>query len=421
MRFITGFPKFLIYVRIALHVAGRYLFRMNPLGYLAFIKRASVLLMNFRHNKIVKVPSGYKLQLYLPAYPTKAFFKTIESKLINRPAGPATIVYSICKACDYKCPHCYQRNDHGSDLSQEKMIETALKMQDAGVTMFDIEGGEPFLKFKRLAALIEALGDDAETWVNTHGGSVAADKLETLKELGLFGLMISIHSPNAGEHDKFTGIEGSFKAACRAVELGKKAGLTIAVNSVLTWEQLEDGQLDGLMELTRELDCDFVQLIHPKPAGKWLNCNEQIKQNEKHLEIAEAKHELYNSHKRKEYPALAAQVFEERAESLGCTAGGIDRFYINAAGEIQPCEFLNISFGNVNEEAFEDIFARMRSYFKKPCSDWLCCTMSREIAALVDTHGLETMPVPWEYTRELVEEWDRGQPTKLYEKLGIYN
>lgn len=421
MRFITGFPKLLIYVRIALHVAIRYLFKINPLNYPAFLRRAAILLLNFRHNKVVRVPSGYKLQLYLPAYPTQAFFRTIESKLIHQPPGPATIVYSITRACDYKCPHCYQRNDRGADLSQEKLIETALKARTAGVTMFDIEGGEPFLKFKRLAALLESLGQDVETWVNTHGGPVDTDKLETLKNLGLFGLMISIHSPNVEGHDRFTGVQGSFKAACQAAELGKKLGLTVAINSVLTSEQLDGGQLGELMELARKLDCDFVQLIHPKPAGKWLKASEQIKQNKKHLESVKVKHKLYNSHNRKDYPALAAQVFEERIESLGCTAGGIDRFYVNAAGEVQPCEFLNISFGNVNDEAFEDIFARMRSYFKEPCSNWLCCAISPQIAALVDKYELETTPVPWKYTSELVEKWDRGEPTKLYKRLGIYN
>jgi len=420
MKNITGFLKFLVYVRIALHVAVKYIFRLRPVEYLRFLRRALILLLNFRHHAIVRVGNGYKLQLYLPAYPSWAFFRTIESKLIRKPAGPATIVYSITKACDYKCGHCYQRNDKGRDLTDEKLIETALEIRDAGVTMFDIEGGEPLLRLERLCGLLESLNEGVETWVNTHGGSVDEAKLEALKRAGTFGLMISIHSPNADEHDRLTGVEGSFEAACRAVELCKKAGLVAAVNSVLTREQLEDGQLDELMELTRKLGCDFVQLIHPKPAGKWLGANEKIKQNEKNIKYVEEKHRLYNSGKRKDYPALAAQVFEERKDSLGCTAGAVDRFYVNAAGEVQPCEFLNISFGNVNDEAFEDILKRMRSYFKEPCCDWLCCTMSSEIVELIEKHGLEATPVPWEYTKELVDGWDRGEPTRLYRRLGIY-
>jgi MoaA/NifB/PqqE/SkfB family radical SAM enzyme len=420
MKNITGFQKFLVYVRIALHVAFKYMFRLSPIEYIRFLRRALILLLNFREHAIVRVPNGYKLQLYLPAYPSQAFFRTIESKLIRKPAGPATIVYSITKACDYKCGHCYQRNDKGSDLTEDKLIETALKIRDAGVSMFDVEGGEPFLRLERLCRLIKSLGDGVEAWVNTHGGLVDEAKLEALKKAGTFGLMISIHSPNVDEHDAFTGIAGSFEAACRAVQLCKKAGLIAAVNSVLTREQLEGGQLDKLMELTRKLDCDFVQLIHPKPAGKWLGADEQIKQNEKVIENVEAKHLLYNSGKRKDYPALAAQVSEERADSLGCTAGAIDRFYVNAAGEVQPCEFLNISFGNVNDEAFEDILKRMRSYFKEPCCDWLCCTMSAQIAGIIEKYDLKMTPVPWQYTKELVDSWDRGEATRLYRRLGIY-
>ena len=420
MKFLTGFPKFIIYAKIALHVAIKYMFKMNPLRYIIFLRRATILLLNFRHNKVVKVEQGYKLQLYLPAYPTKAFFRTIESKLIHKPARPATVVYSITKACNYKCPHCYQHNDKGTDITEDKLIETALKIQNTGVTMFDIEGGETFLKFDRLTALLTALNNGVETWVNTHGGACDKKKLKTLKDLSLFGLMVSIHSHNAQEHDKFTGINGSFNAACETVRLCSEMNLTVALNSVLTKEQIDSGELDKLMELALQLNCDFVQLIHPKPAGKWIRSMEQIKHEKRTIKTVIKKHNQYNSRKYKKYPVLTAQVFEERKESLGCTAGGIDRFYINATGEVQPCEFLNISFGNINEETFELIFSRMRSFFKKPCIDWLCCTTSSQIADMLKKNNLNSTPLPWTYTKELVQNWDRGAPTKLYKKLGIY-
>ena len=189
---------------------------------------------------------------------------------MRKPPGPATVVYSMTKTCSYKCPHCYQSNDAGKDVSLEKLIETAIKMRDAGVAMFDIEGGEPFLKFERLKALLAAFDDRSETWVNTSGAFLNRERLATLKDCGLFGLMVSIHSPVVSEHDRFTGVDGSFQAACQAVRLCKELGLIVAINSVLTRDQLENGQLDQLMELGKELGSNFVQLIHPKPSGKWL-------------------------------------------------------------------------------------------------------------------------------------------------------
>lgn len=424
-RFITGFRKALIYGRIALHVACRYAlqpgrFRWSPVAYLRFLGRAWRLLLVFRHNKIVRVFNGYKLHLYLPAYPSRAFFYAIETKLLRDSPGPTTVVFSMTKACTYKCQHCYQRNDAGKDLDEDLLLETARNVRDAGVAMFDIEGGEPFVRFSRLLRLVQALDERCEIWVNTTGAQMNQEMLEQLKNSGLFGIMVSIHSPNAEKHDEFTGVGGSFETACNALKLCRKLNLVPAFNTVLSEEEVRSGGLEELMEFSRELECDYVQLIHPKPAGVWMGREEGMQRDEKLIERIRKSHLRYNSAEMKGYPSLAAQVFEEAKGILGCTSGGVDRFYVGAHGEVQPCEFLNVSFGNVKDESFDTIFQRMRSFFTTPCCDWLCCTQGAAINELFRKHKLNETPIPWEITEELVKNWDRGEPTPIYQKLGIY-
>ncbi|MFC1586904.1 radical SAM/SPASM domain-containing protein [Planctomycetota bacterium] len=423
--FITGFAKVLIYTRIVLHVWCRYTFRprlfhWSPLAYFRFLRRALQLLFIFRHNKVVRVFNGYKLHLYLPAYPSSAFFYSIESKLLRTPPGPTTVVFSMTKACSYKCPHCYQRKDKGSDIDEKILLATARNAQDAGVAMFDIEGGDPFLRFDRLLKLVQEIDKHSEIWVNTTGARLQAGMLEQLKNLGLFGLMVSIHSPDPEKHDAFTGIPGSFETACNALKLCRQMNLAAAFNTVLSEEELRAGGLEKLMNLARELDCDYVQLIHPKPAGIWLGRQEGMQRDTELIRKTRQQHVYYNSREMHAYPSLAAQVFEEQESVLGCTAGAVDRFYINANGEVQPCEFLNISFGNVNDEEFNDILERMRNFFKVPGSDWLCCTQGEAIHELFQKHKLDQTPLPWEITRELVEHWERGSATPIYKRLGIY-
>lgn len=425
LHYIAGILKILLYVRIALHVVMYYLikpklFNYSPIRFLRFLRRALQLLLIFRHNKIVKVNQGYKLHLYLPAYPSKAFFYAIESKLCKTPPGPTTIVFSITKACSYKCPHCYQREDQGQDLDENLMIDVAKQMQDIGVAMFDIEGGDPFMRLSRLINLIRALDERSEIWVNTTGDNVTKENLQQLKNVGLYGLMISIHSADKEKHEAFTGIPDSFATACNTFKLSHQLGIATAMNSVLSEEEINAGRLDELMDLAKELQCDYVQLIHPKASGKWLGREEQMQKEPEILQKIRKRHVFYNSNKAKDYPSLAAQVFEESDFVLGCTAGAVDRFYINANGEIQPCEFLNISFGNVQNEPFETIYKRMRSYFAQPDTDWLCCTQAQAIYKLMLKHNLTQTPIPWPITKELVENWSRGKPTPIYKKLGIY-
>lgn len=423
-KFLTGFRKTVIYLRIILHVPCRYLicraFFKSPGEYLRFLRRALSLLMLFRHNKVVRVFNGYKLHLYLPAYPSRAFFYALESKLLKHPPGPTTVVFSMTKACTYRCKHCYQKNDKGEDLDEALMISTALKARDAGVAMFDIEGGEPFVRFARLFKLVEALDDRCEIWVNTTGAGVEDGMIERLKDVGMFGLMVSIHSPDASVHDEFTGIPGSFQTACAILENCRQLGLVTAFNTVLSEGEVKAGGIHRIMDLARDLKCDYVQLIHPKPAGVWLGRKKDMQTDQGVIQMARAEHRRYNSREKRDYPSLAAQVFEEAEHVLGCTAGAIDRFYIGASGEVQPCEFLNISFGNVNKEPFEEIYERMRSIFPEPCSDWLCCTQADAIGEIFKSRNGSDTPLPWSETKHLVQNWRRGKKTPVYEKLGIY-
>jgi MoaA/NifB/PqqE/SkfB family radical SAM enzyme len=422
--FLTGLGKVWIYLRIILHIpcyyAARPRFFASPAAYVQFLGRAMRLLLVFRHNKVVRVFNGYKLHLYLPAYPSRAFFYALESKLLRTPPGASTIVFSMTKACSYRCQHCYQRKDSATDLDESLMIRTALAVRDAGVAMFDIEGGEPFLRFPRLLKLVQALDERCEVWINTTGAHVKPGMLDELKKAGLFGLMVSVHSPVRAEHDAFTGVPGSFDTACEILRTCRKMNLVAAFNSVLSEAQMRGGGLAKLMDLARELDCDYVQLIHPKAAGVWIGRKEGMQTDPGLIRAIQEAHVLYNSRARHAYPALAAQAFEERKDVLGCTSGAVDRYYVGASGDVQPCEFLNLSFGNVNDEPFEKIYERMRSYFKTPCYDWLCCTQADAIQRLFAKHNLKQTPLPWNVTKELVESWDRGQPTPIYERLGIY-
>jgi MoaA/NifB/PqqE/SkfB family radical SAM enzyme len=423
-RFIAGPGKLWLYLRIILAIPFHYARKpsafASPAAYCRFLARALRLLLAFRHNKAVRTARGVKLHLYLPAYPSPAFYYALESKLLRPEPGPTTIVFSMTKACAYRCPHCYQRRDAGDDLDEERLLRTAGSVRDAGVAFFDIEGGEPFLRYSRLLNLVRALDARCEIWVNSTGDRMEPARLDELRDAGVFGFMVSVHHPDPAEHDAFTGVPGSFDKAAALVRAARGRGLAVALNSVLSEAAVRAGRLAGLMDLARRWDVDFVQLIHPKPCGSWLEARAGMQTDPELLARLRREHVLYNSRARPDHPSLAAQVFEEGREVLGCTAGAVDRFYVGASGDVQPCEFLNLSFGNVTEEPFATILKRMRAVFREPCCDWLCCTQAEAIRKLAEENGLTRLPLPWPVTRQLVERWSRGEPTPLYRKLGLY-
>ena len=411
------FKKILIYLVIGIHVLAKYRKHLS----IPFIYKASILLFSFWHNKLIKLQNGtYKLHLYLPAYPTKAFFKSVEDKLICTPPLPITIVYSITKACTFKCLHCYQRKDKGEDIELNLVLKTIKDIQDAGVAFLNIEGGDAFLKFDTLSKILDSLDDSMEVWVNTTGANVTKEKLQILKDKGMCGLMVSIHNTTPKKHDNFVNVDGAYNMAISTLNWCKEIGLSSAINTVLENDKIKNNELSKIMELAKNLCVNFVQVIHPKRAGLWLSNEELSKNDNLTIDYVLRAHKYYNSSFKKGYPALPAQVEEEQPHKFGCTAGGIDRFYIGASGEVQPCEFLNISFGNVKEEEFNVIFNRMRKAFSTPRQDWLCQNLSSKIYNIMKEHNITKTPIPYEYTKKLLENMEKGEPTKLYKKLGIY-
>ena len=422
---LIGWRKRLLHARVALHVVVHFAAevlrgRMPPAVYPRFLRRALLFLNTVRDNKVVRRGRLYKLQLYIPAYPSRAFFYTLE-KLYRPAPGPVSVVFSMTRACDYHCPHCYQRLDRGKDLELPLLIDIAREMQALGVSFFDIEGGEPLLCADRLIELLRAIDDRAEIWVNTTGAHLTDTLAADLRRAGLAGVMVSVHSPDPVQHDAFTGVPGSFTVACRALRLFAENGVFTAINCCPGPELVAAGGLERIFDLARDLGCAFVQVIHGKSAGGWLGQPAEAQAAPEMIAKLRSLHLAYNTRREhRHHPCIAAQVFDEREDLFGCTAGGVDRFYVGADGEVQPCEFLNVSFGNVRAEPFRVIFARMRSYFRRPGTDWLCCTQAESIAAILRERGLARTPIPWEVTREIIGGWKKGSETLLYRKLGIY-
>jgi MoaA/NifB/PqqE/SkfB family radical SAM enzyme len=398
-------------------------FRLGFVRYYRLLCRLLVLLGKLTHNKVIRINGTYKFQIYLPAFPTPAFFHALRKyDPATRDPGPITVVLSMTKACGYKCPHCYQRLDQGQEIEMGLLKNVVRQMQDVGVCTFDIEGGEPLLRFERLCDLLSAFDQRTEIWVNTTGHQLTRDKAKRLRELGVFGVYVSIHSADAATYDVFTGMPGSLARACDAIRLFHEVGIATAINYCASPTDVEDGGVERIFDLGRELAVAFVQVIHGKPAGAWLQNSDEMIHAPTQIEKLRQLHRKYNTERTcRDHPCAAVQVFEEQAGVFGCTAGGVDRFYLNHAGEVQPCEFLNVSFGNVTTEPFPEIFARMRSHFTVPGQHWLCCTEAASIARAIENQGHQQTPLLQRHTETLLADWDKGPATPLYVKLGIYS
>lgn len=417
--FIIGYRRafFNLYIKLAvfLHflrevVAGRLPLR----GFFGFLDRLLYFLSKMKDNKYVTASGTTKINLYVPGFPSPAFYKAcskVSTVGVKQPC--ISVLLSVTSGCRFRCEHCYQKHDLGKDIPIEYLLDVVRQLDAMGVAFFNIEGGDPFLAYDRLKAVCGAV-KTGEIWVNSTGDGITSERLLELCGLGMKGIMFSLHAPNEDAVNRFMGRENAWRTMMSGIECCYASGVDVAVNSCLLRPAFYDGTFEKLMDLTRSLGVTIIQLIKPKPSGAWLGADLETFSAEDVAHVERLVHVYNNERRYRDYPFIAAQIVDERADMFGCTAGGTDRFYINAKGDVQPCEFLNISFGNIREEAFTVIYNRMRKTFDIPGNRWLCETCAYDIHAIRVFSGLKTLPLSPALSAQIHTHWDRGAPGDFY-------
>lgn len=420
---ITGYRKILFNLQVKIYVFFVFLPRLIKgeitfRRFVLFLRRLLVFLAKTQHNKFLKIGELTRLDLYVPGFPSKAF-KTACQKFwqFDNQLPCTTVLISVTSACSYHCSHCYQKLDKGKDVDLELLISAVRKLQEMGIAFFNIEGGEPFLVYDRLKKLCSSIDDRSEIWINSTGKGMTGERLQELKKLNVTAVMFSLHSVEPDKFNQFMGCAEAWDNLTSGIKMCHEAGIAVAFNTCLMKDDFYNGNFESIMEKAKEFKACLIQIIKPKPAGAWLE-KEDIAFTAEDIKQVISKVNKYNlSPEFASYPSISAQIIEESKEVFGCTAGGIDRFYINAKGDVQPCEFLNVSFGNIAEDDFENIYQKMRLCFAWAGDCALCEKYSPEIRKEFKENNLTSLPLPLEQSEKIYSSWKRGNKTDLYEKI----
>lgn len=393
--------------------------KISLANFVRFLQRLLYFLKKVSRNKFFLWQGRVKLDLYIPDFGTPAFWHAARKFMTFGEKLPcSTVLLSVTKVCRFHCEHCYQRHDLGPDTEIATLIPVAQSLQDQGVAFFNIEGGDPFLRLPELQALCSSLDHRSEIWINSTGDGATREALATLKQTSpLKSVMFSMHSADPEVVNGFMRSRRAWSLMEEGIANCLAEGVAPAINTCIQKPGFYDGTFEAIMEQAQRLGVTVVQIIHPKPSGGWLDHPfEHFSRAD--MDNLKAKVEKYNHHRDyRNYPAIYAQALEEEASMYGCTAGGTDRFYINAKGDVQPCEFLHLSFGNIRQEPFQAIYQRMRDAFPSGHEDWLCEKYAPLIARIKDEEGLLSLPLSPELSQRVISQWSRGRQTDLYRKV----
>jgi hypothetical protein len=98
----------------------------------------------------------------------------------------------------------------------------------------------------------------------------------------------------------------------------------------------------------------------------------------------------------------------ESKENFGCNAGN-KMVYVDPFGEVSPCVFIPITFGNVQDKSMQAIFSEMKKWF--PSEN--CCFINKNFEVL-QKHYHGRMPIGQEDTQILMPEISFGPQAKFF-------
>ncbi|MCK9212547.1 MAG: radical SAM protein [Ignavibacteriaceae bacterium] len=363
-------------------------------------------------HKLVYFNNQYYSTPTIPAFPSKDYDRMVLKGGLNfLSAGSEiktqidSVFLAITNKCKLKCGYCYERQNINKteDISSAKWNEIIKSLQNIGVNVFILSGGEPLLAFDSLIEILSSGDkDQSDFHLHTSGNSVTPQKVRQLKEVGLKAAAIGLDDFDEERHDKIRG-KGSFADAVKALELFNEAGILTYVNFCVSKDMLLSDRLYKYYEFTKGLNVSMIQLLEPRPcggyfyngSGAWLDEKEKKKLIE--FTLTGNKNRNYRNH-----PLIYYVAHIEGKEQLGCHMGGLSHFYIDSRGNVCPCVFFPIKYGNIIEEDILSIYKKMRENLPFPihteCPSLLLADKCRELFK-----EKKQIPIPFEPIQDQID------------------
>jgi len=314
---------------------------------------------------------------YAPPVGTRPMFRAlkglVKSNLMGYPF-PVAMTFAVTYRCQCNCVHCSAGRHLIKDRAElttkeaKKLIDDS---QDLGVTIIAFTGGEPLLRDDIFELISHVDKRKAFPIMFTNGQFLTDENVEKLVDAGLYSLFVSIDSPFPEEHDKLRGMPGLYKTAIDGLKKIKSKGVFVGLSSYATRSSTEKGMYRKMHKLAQELGVKNLMLFNCVPTGNLLKDKSEMLTPEQREEIVQFSAEIF---RQKIIPPLSFSSWIETSVEgylggLGCLAANI-QYYVSAYGEVAPCDFTPLSFGNIRNYPLKNIWMKIIRHpaFNHRCS-----------------------------------------------------
>ncbi len=317
---------------------------------------------------------------FFPPFPSPAYDRLFTKFLPAPRWKPLSAFLALTYDCPSDCWHCSAKARSCDTLLQgQQWLNVLSQLVELGTSLVAFTGGEPLLN-PHLAELVkEADRGGIVTQIFTSGIGATPTVWRELSDAGLWGVGVSLDDTNPDVVNRLRGSSLAYISALAALERARDAGLYTFINALATGEMVRSGEHIRIYGLAEQLGLQEVRFIEPKPCGRLGEAGSAHSLSATEVAVLRSFHRTQN--RRRRGPKVCAFSEIESEELFGCVAGTA-HMYIDPAGNVCPCDFTPLPFGNVRTESLNAIWMRMSRSIGQPRCHCLAETIDEQLGTL---------------------------------------
>ncbi len=286
---------------------------------------------------------------------------------------PKVLTVALTYRCPCHCVHCgisdYRRKDD-KELSSEEvkgLIDDSGRVRS--IVQVTFTGGEPLVRSDIYDLVAYSKKSGLFTKIDSNAVFLDKEKLTRLKEAGIDRVGISIDHYQEEAHDTLRDHKGLFQKVMAAVRLCGELKISCYLQTYTTRQRMEQGGLEKILDLAQGLNVDKIKVQTPALIGTMRHQSEAALRHEDFVALARILSRYKSAY-------VESEVFSPLDYKKFCRLNFNSNVHITSYGDVLPCCWLPLSFGNVREASLSDILRRMykSEAFKKllTCEGCLC-------------------------------------------------
>lgn len=261
--------------------------------------------------------------------------------------------------CMERCIHCYiddaPKFCAADELTTDEWKNILRQVRELGCVRILLTGGEVLLRpdLCDIAEYATSLGLIVNIF--TTGIGLTDEILDRLCEMRVNTVSVSLYSGIATEHDKITGLKGSFDKTLKAVLMLKAAGINTFIKGVAIKQNFDS--LESLYMLGKRLNL-YVGIAARMISGHECKCaaDYALGSLDLYKKFFELKSRYVLDEKTDNQPSREAVL-----DNASCYAG-ICSLSIDPFGNVRPCLAYPETFGSVREDTLAALWERARHF-----------------------------------------------------------